>query len=246
MTQKEKLYCKYLELRKELATLKGEEFEISSIDGFSHTERFRHEARLRTIYEWEERIRSYEYTVSRERLEKAIEDSRKEFYATEYGRKEKARMEKAITATRDEWEQYEQGSKESFNNFIKDILGDKWAITRLSTNYLGIAIKKADSDREFYFGQEIEIFYDSKGYREPRFEANIGSCGSFSILDEKAGSFADFYIGVGKLLTDKQAMAELKEALFDYASKIEQYYNLLEQLKEELRNPMSIGIEDKE
>lgn len=64
---------------------------------------------------------------------------------------------------------------------------------------------------------EEDPFDDSK---EPQFTTNIGSTGKFSLEDTSKESRANFYIQVGKILADSEALGKIKNAMIAHSAAI--------------------------
>ena len=73
------------------------------------------------------------------------------------------------------------------------------------------------------------------------FEINFGSCGSHELLPQQtAGSFASFFIGIGKLHADTSFLSWLKDISFGYADRCKELRNEYNILNERLENPLNI------
>ena len=73
------------------------------------------------------------------------------------------------------------------------------------------------------------------------FEINFGSCGSHELLPQQtAGSFASFFIGIGKLHADTSFLSWLKDISFGYADRCKELRNEYNSLNERLENTLNI------
>ena len=248
MTRKQTLYTEVLKLRNQIAETEGNTDRIINIEEYATTWDFHYKASDYKVYELEEEIKSLQSRLERVTKEKHIREAREAYYATPAGQEMKADLERWIEKTRADWDKYEVDSKAELNGKIEALLGQPWGVSRLSTNCICIGVRdtKDESKRDFIFGQEFEIFYEQRSWygreNRQRFEANIGTCGSFSAIDGEAGSFARYYIGIGQLLSNTEFLSELKHRLFKYAADIEDFYKTIKDLEKQLENP--VGIEE--
>lgn len=122
--------------------------------------------------------------------------------------------------------------EEYINLMLSLNLGSEWIVDSLGNRCLTIGIKNTDENdfRKTKFGQSIDITYKGWWKSEEVFDVNIGTTGRFSLIEEKDQvGRAQFYIGFGKLLSNKGFQQELRMTLNKYSDNEQE---LLNQVKE--------------
>ncbi len=241
MTRKETLLLENYRLTNELNTLKGRTDKIVDIDLLLSKWKFNQEAKESTIAG---------LTYSNDILRKAIESEKQEqerkaaaeaFYATPEGlsyrvtlETEKAGLEKSLTDCM-------ENHKDFFKSWIKGYLGEHWTLRYLWDSHIEFAIVDPKDENQLVFGQTIEIYFDKNYWdKKERFETNVGTTGSFNLLESEQGDRARFYIDFGKFLAGKKELAELKELLFGYRESLDNMRQRILNIEKELENPTSL------
>ena len=71
--------------------------------------------------------------------------------------------------------------------------------------------------RKYYFGQDIDIWYEDRmgrGTNNVRFRANCGTTGGFEMEGGgTVGEWATFYVGVGRLLSDRNLVRDIRHTM---------------------------------
>lgn len=195
-------------------------------------------------YRLEERLASarkhYDLTLVRLEHEARLA----EYFSTPEGAAFKADTETAILNRIDAWEAYEKSTARTIEQIIRTALGEHWGVVRFNKGFAAIGVidpeKSTPERREYYFGQEIEIRYEQRNWRDCReiFEANCGSCGSFDMEGgDTVGQRAMFYAGIGRLFGDPARVALLKDLLRTSAKEIERHSHALSALRGRLADP---------
>lgn len=201
MTRKEKLYQRLQELTNELAEL-GENYNLFPA----------YELRRRKAWLLENDI---------ERLERRRDELKRQrdaeaYFATEKGAEYKARCEAKIGQYKKELVELNEAHIEYLNGWVKKTIGEDWGVQRQwIDSYFEICRYKGGKE---IFGSEIEV-YTPDYIHKSRFDFSVGTMGSAPIMD---GQRREFYLGVGRFLSDKNALEELRKQhdLFNGLKKI--------------------------
>lgn len=116
----------------------------------------------------------------------------------------------------------------NINKLLADNIGIEWIVDTLGRSSLTVGVKNNDSSdfRKVKFGQTIDITYKGWWRSEEVFDVNIGTTGRFSLIEEKDEvGRAQFYIGFGKLLSNKGFQQELRMVLNKYSDNQQELYN---------------------
>lgn len=240
-TRKETLLIEIYNLRNQICELKGK--EQTNIEQFTKSIQFYNELRTWKEYQLKVRFEEMQDALERTKHEVEVTHQRENYYSTTEGQAHKAELELQIQQGEQKWQRIEQSAIDSINAKLQTALGEQWAVINYQATNLRFGVKNSNpaSDRDFIFGQEVEIYYDPrKRWNEEgeRFEMNFGSCGSFDILPESnTGSFADFHIGIGRLLADRELCQWLQTILRTTRQQLEQLGDEIETLHQQLNNP---------
>lgn len=236
MTRKETLLLRTYELRNAIRTAKGKTDELYDLEALQNEYSFRRDAQRYKEYELKVRIEELEAGLESVKLEEAAKAEAARFFATEEGAARKAELEQQKAAAVAELENLEMAKLTGLDIIVKANLGNHWKVTHLSTTCCYISTM---ADGKEVFGQGLEIMYDRKDWftGAPKFEVNVGSCGSFDMTKHEIGDRARFYMDLGRLLANQSLLETLKKSLFDYAAEMERLYGILEGLNKKLANP---------
>lgn len=237
--KKEELVKAVFEAKNEFMVLNGQ--MAADLDAPEMVGKIRVYMTRHSITELEDELKAVNF-----KIEKLNHTARTEaFYATPYGATVKARLEKDIEAKQIEWTRHEVDTTEKIDNLIKPALGDHWEVCKIGKGWLEIGIvnpkKNNSKNREFFFGQTLEIRYEQKwSSKQEVFEAHCGSCGGFNVEGgTTVGERAMFYAGMGRLLSDSELIASIKEIIKEAVqteNRISEEYNVLHN---KLLNPIS-------
>jgi Tfp pilus assembly protein PilE len=240
-TRKETLLIEIYNLRNQICELKGK--EQTNIEQFTKSTQFYNELRTWKEYQLKVRLEQMQELLEQTKHEVEVTHQRENYYSTTEGQARKAELEQQLQQSEQEWQRIEQSAIDSINARLQTALGEQWAVINYQTTNLRLGVKNNDAteNRDFIFGQEVEIYYNPrKRWNEEgeRFEMNFGSCGSFDILPENNnGSFAEFHIGIGRLLADQELCQWLQTTLRTTRQQLEQLGEEIEMLRQQLNNP---------
>lgn len=190
MTHKEKLYKRLQELTNELVEL-GENYNL-----FPSYELPRRKAWL-----LENDIKRLE----RRRDELKRQRDAEAYFATEKGAEYKERCESKIGQYEKELAELNEAHIEYLNGWVKKTIGEDWGVRREWID--DITICRYEGDKEI-FGSEIQVYTSYSFSHESRFDFSVGTMGIAPIME---GQRREFYLGVGRFLSDKNALEELRK-----------------------------------
>ena len=239
-TKKEVLLVKKYELINELDVLEGKEARYN-VEAMVATWRFTKEAKEARVADLEQSIENYKRMIEKQKVENENKAKTEAYFATPEGAERKARLEARMNVLAGEFEAYKAAAETMFRGWIKCFLGDHWTVKRVYPGSVSFGIWDADK-AEFVFGSEIEVSYNKYDYwkKGEKFETNIGSMGTFDILDTKTDTRARFYIDLGRFLMDVAKLAELKSMCFSYTDKIDELHAEAKAVRDELDNPLAL------
>jgi len=133
----------------------------------------------------------------------------------------------------------------TINAELNRCIGAGWRVFSLSDSSMEIGITDPEKPNELIFGQRADLYYERRTYGydsyKERFELNVGTCGGHDLLPEElTGSFANFYIGIGKFYSNIEFLAWLKNTLFGYADRCKELRTEYNNLEAKLENPLNI------
>ena len=240
MTRKETLLKEVYALRNLIAEVKGKEQE--DLEALVHTWKFKEEAKRWKEYELKIRIEQMEELLQIAKRDAAIKNAAEDYYLTPEGASAKAETEAAMKRSEALFEETKEQVISDIKAELQKHLGSDWSITRLTDSYMEIGVLNPEKENDLIFGQTAEIYYERCNYKGcERFEINFGSCGSHELLPQQtAGSFASFFIGIGKLHADTSFLAWLKDIAFGYADRCKELRDEYNSLNARLENPLNI------
>lgn len=135
---------------------------------------------------------------------------------------------------------------------LMDVLGKEWQITSIYPYGMTLSlmeIKEGDTIPSEKFGHHFELTWgDNRRYDETklsddfRIYLNYGSMGSFVIKENS--SRIKLIVGMNNLLTNKPIIDKLTDIIYGFFSKYERLTDEKFELREEMKNPSVIKIED--
>ena len=236
MTRKENLLIEIYNLRNQISEIKGN--KIVNIEEFSQTRKFRDEAADWKEFELKLRIEQLKKNLENAKVEAAQQAAADAFYATEEGKAFKQECDEKRLLLCFEHSNVENSTLIELEIAISNALGAQWRVGNLSTSYVELAV--VDADNKKIFGQSVSIHFEKSrwGDRQPRFEINVGTCGSHDLLPaDRTRSMAEFYIGIGKLHANIELLEGIHNTLFGYAEKIANIQKEVRELDELVKNP---------
>lgn len=239
MTRKETLLLEHYRLVNELNTLRGDTENITDLYSLVNHWKFRDEAKSSTIYHLQTSNESLQKSIIRVKKEIEQKAATDAYFATEEGQLRKAALQKGKEDLLQVMTEYINQSEVSFNSWIKDFLGGYWKLYYLSDSRIEFAVVNPRDETKEVFGQSIEIYFEKHYWGEKeRFDTNIGTTGGFDLLASDQGDRARFYIDLGKFLSDKPRLEELRTMLFDYNDSLNEMREKLDKIESELENPL--------
>ena len=243
MTRKETLLKEVYAIRNLIAEVKGKEQE--DIESLVNTRKFKEEAKRWKEHELRSRIEQLGELLTTAKKNKAVKDAADDYYLTPEGAAFKAETEDAMEQTEALFHETKEQVISDINAELKKHIGAEWMVATLSDSSMTFGIINPEKPEDLIFGQRAELYYDRRcfGYDtcKERFELNVGTCGGHELLpQERTGSFANFYIGIGKLYSDTIFLAWLKDILFGYADRCKELRDEYTVLESKLENPLNI------
>ena len=245
MTRKENLLIEICRMNNRIAALRGD--EQIDVEQYSYSVRFYREAKESKENELKKRLENLDRFYERAVEEKRFSDARVAYYATPEGAAHKARLEKSIEKKIAEMDDLNRLTIEAIENSLRRLLGAYWGVKWLDKGYLKLGVidaaKSTSEQREFFFGQYIDVRYDERPFLKNDkecFECNIGTCGGFDMRGSATvGERAMFYADAGKLLGDTQTIEWLRIAMRNCNRTSEQFCNEISALHRELNDPFA-------
>lgn len=240
MTRKEILLKEVYAIRNLIAEVKGKEQE--DLEALVHTWKFKEEAKRWKEYELRTRIEQLGELLTIAKKDKAIKDATEDYYLTPEGATFKTETEAAMKQTEAIFEETREQVTSDIKAELLKHLGNDWSISRLTSSYMEIGVLDPEKENQLIFGQTAEVYFERRNYKGcERFEINFGSCGSHELLPQQtAGSFASFFIGIGRLHADTSFLAWLKDIAFGYADRCKELQDEYNSLEARLENPLNI------
>lgn len=240
MTRKEILLKEVYAIRNLIAEVKGKEQE--DLEALISTWKFKEEAKRWKEHELRARIEQLGELLTIAKKDKAIKDATEDYYLTPEGATFKTETEAAMKQTEAIFEETREQVTSDIKAELLKHLGNDWSISRLTNSYMEIGVLDPEKENQLIFGQTAEIYFERRNYKGcERFEINFGSCGSHELLPQQtAGSFASFFIGIGRLHADTSFLAWLKDIAFGYADRCKELQDEYNSLEARLENPLNI------
>ena len=243
MTRKETLLKEVYAIRNLIAEVKGKEQE--DLEALVHTWKFKEEAKRWKEYELKARIEQLGELLTIAKKNKTVKDATEDYYLTPEGAAVKAETEAKMEQTEALFPETKEQVISTINAELNRCIGAGWRVFSLSDNSMEIGVTDPEKPNELIFGQRADLYYERRvcgydSYKE-RFELNVGTCGSHDLLPEElTGSFANFYIGIGKFYSNIEFLAWLKNTLFGYADRCKELRTEYNNLESKLENPLNI------
>lgn len=117
--------------------------------------------------------------------------------------------------------------KNLLENKIKSVLGKSWNISEVN-NY-GCILFMNDENNKRIFASEIRVYFENSfDINNKDLRTNIGTSGEFTFDSLRA----KYYIGVGKLLDDKELQNEILSILWKVKKQHLQYFDLFKKIRD--------------
>ena len=225
MTQKEKIFREWYEIKNEVSRLKGEkvidvDFALQMYDLSSF--------KVKDLKRFVENEKTYlEATI------KATEVKR--FYETEEGAEYKAKYEKQKKDLIAKRKNYILDFRLYLENFIKSWLGEEWVVT--IPNYYSCKIAVGENYENLTSNNPFfELYYPCKYFNEEKFECNIYSCQHINPCDSKDDGV--FFLGMAKLTNDVKNTTHLKNILSEFTDNLCSIDGEIDEVENKLGKPL--------
>lgn len=232
---KEGLYREWAEYNNEIERLNGREpadIETMVCKWRAH---YMNKESLSVLRERRDACRK---ALDRCRAQKAKEAKIEAFKATPEGREffdaHKSRLDALYTTCDRERMRLEDGIRVA----VRLVMGNHWNVELLTGRKRADAVIREVVDGKDVFGTEFRLTLDmGPMYRGAHFMSNIGSTGSFDVMEKTPGSRAEFYMAVGSLLSAKTTLDAVRELMLRAVEMSEKYMNEIEYERKLLDNP---------
>ena len=240
MTQKEKLYFEYLEIKNSIFAVMGKQDKQIDLDVFSETGRFYKEAKEHKVYQLEEMIKD-----ATTRLQQAKKDALREaWFTTPEGAQWKRDKEAEIKSLYEQEQQLMDGALQHTSKEVQQLLGAHFDVTSFGSRSMTIGLVKdyaEDGRANAIFGHTFEVYFELDYFDgKLRWELNYGTLGGFD-LDEDNSTRTQFLVGLAKFAADKTIAPALRDYLHDYAKQLRKLSNASYDAQAELRNPAPLA-----
>lgn len=175
-------------------------------------------------YELRARIEQLGELLTIAKKNKTVKDATEDYYLTPEGAAVKTETEAKMEQTEALFHETKEHVISTINAKPNKCIGAGWRVFSLSDSSMEIGITDPEKPNKLIFRQRADLYYERRicgydSYKE-RFELNAGTCGSHDLLPEElTGSFANFYICIGKFYSNIEFLAWLKDILFGYADR---------------------------
>ena len=225
MTQKEKIFREWYEIKNEVSRLKGEKV----IDVDFALQRYN----LSSF-----KVKDLKQNVECEKmyLEATIKATEvKRFYETEEGAEYKEKYEKQKKDLIAKRKNYILDFRLYLENFIKSWLGEEWVVT--IPNYYSCKIAVGENYESLNLNNPFfELYYPCKHFNEEKFECNIYSCQHINPCDSKDAGV--FFLGMAKLTNDVKNATHLKNILSEFSDNLCGIDDEIDEVEDKLGKPL--------
>lgn len=225
MTQKEKIFREWYEIKNEVFRLKGENvidvdfaLQMYNLSSFKVKD-------LKQLVEIEKR---YLKDVMKETVVKR-------FYETEEGAEYKAKYEKQKKDLIAKRKNYILDFRLYLENFIKSWLGEKWVVK--IPDYFSCEIAVGENYESLTSANPFfELYYPCKYFNEEKFECKIYTCQHINPCDSKDNGV--FFLGMAKLTNDVKNATYLKNILSEFTDNLCSIDGEIDEVENKLGKPL--------
>lgn len=225
MTQKEKIFREWYEIKNEVFRLKGENvidvdfaLQMYNLSSFKVKD-------LKQLVEIEKR---YLKDVMKETVVKR-------FYETEEGAEYKAKYEKQKKDLIAKRKNYILDFRLYLENFIKSWLGEKWVVK--IPDYFSCEIAVGENYESLTSANPFfELYYPCKYFNEEKFECKIYTCQHINPCDSKDNGV--FFMGMAKLTNDVKNATHLKNILSEFTDNLCSIDGEIDEVEDKLGKPL--------
>lgn len=225
MTQKEKIFREWYEIKNEVSRLKGE--KIINVDLA---------VRMHNLSSF--KVKDLEQLVEIEKryLESVIKETEvKRFYETEEGVEYKAKYEKQKKDLIAKRKNYILDFRLYLENFIKSWLGEKWVVK--IPDYFSCEIAVGENYESLTSANPFfELYYPCKYFKKEKFECKIYTCQYINPCDSKDNGV--FFLGIAKLTNDVKNATYLKNILSEFTDNLCSIDGEIDEVENKLGKPL--------
>lgn len=225
MTQKEKIFREWYEIKNEVSRLKGE--KIINVDLAVR----RHNLSSFKVKELEQLVE-----IEKRYLESVIKETEvKRFYETEEGVEYKAKYEKQKKDLIAKRKNYILDFRLYLENFIKSWLGEKWVVK--IPDYFSCEIAVGENYESLTSANPFfDLYYPCKYFNEEKFECKIYTCQHINPCDSKDNGV--FFLGIAKLTNDVKNATYLKNILSEFTDNLCSIDGGIDEVEDKLGKPL--------
>ena len=153
--------------------------------------------------------------------------------------------------TINDWRTLQVDTQLVINELLANGVGPFWKVVSLSENNARLIINRTTSsdpsllvedDRSITrFGCDLDFYFKPFIKDDPDFvpQINLGTTGSFPIMHGDTDR-AQFYIELGKLLSNEDLLSNIERIMLDYSEKVEKYRSDVKHYESFLDNPAGV------
>ena len=236
MTKKAELYKKYIELRNEYYTLKGETDKVVELtDEYLNGRVFDYNVRKSKTSVLEHDITCMKNAIASVKKEL----KREEYFKTPEGEKYKSDLLAKRTSLMDKIKEIETSARNYISGIIEDYLGKGWEVGRMGRWMRICYVKGYDKDGKPLVKRSYDFSIDYECRNgEDRFCLNYPTCGSWDLLNDE--DMRVYLAGVGKFGTDKLTLNIIMNGIKTWMKQDDEYRTMLYRIDDKLKNPEAL------
>lgn len=225
MTQKEKIFREWYEIKNEAFRLKGK--NVIDVD-FALQMYNLSSFKVKDLKQLVEIEKKYLKDVMKETVVKR-------FYETEEGAEYKAKYEKQKKDLIAKRKNYILDFRLYLENFIKSWLGEKWVVK--IPDYFSCEIAVGENYESLTSANPFfELYYPCKYFNEEKFECKIYTCQHINPCDSKDNGV--FFLGMAKLTNDVKNATHLKNILSEFTDNLCSIDGEIDEVENKLGKPL--------
>lgn len=225
MTQKEKLFREWYEIKNEVFRLKGE--NVIDVD-FALQMYNLSSVKVKDLEQLVEIEKRYLKDVMKETVVKR-------FYETEEGAEYKTKYEKQKKDLIAKRKNYILDFRLYLENFIKSWLGEKWVVK--IPDYFSCKIAVGENYESLTSANPFfELYYPCKYFKEEKFECKIYTYQHINPCDSKDNGV--FFLGMAKLTNDVKNATHLKNILSEFTDNLCSIDGEIDEVEDKLGKPL--------
>ena len=236
MTKKTELYKKYIELKNEYYTLKGETDKVVELtDEYLNGGVFDYNVRKSKTSVLEHDITCVKNAI--DSVKKELK--REEYFKTPEGEKYKSDLLAERTSLIDKINEIETSARNYISGIIEDYLGKGWEVGHMGRWMCICYVKGYDEDGKPLVKRSYDftIDYECRNGKD-KFCMNYPTCGSWDLLNDE--DMRTYLAGVGKFGTDKYILEVIMNGIKVWARQDKEYRTMVDKVDYKLMNPEAI------